>query len=340
MTLVIKDDNRMISMNNNLAEAKYSLSLQEQKLYLYAISLIPREDRDRVQDQEKDKNYFTEIKFKLKDFAKESNMDLKQLYKDIQTYCKNLMGVVITIRLENNEWDMYHLMQKCKYRSGELIIKFDDEMMPFLLDLKKYSSHLLTPIKFRNKYAIRIYQILRTHAYKKGQIIEEYDLKEFREMIGLDKKQYTGFKDLRVRVLEKAKGEINKTSDIKIEYEKITHGKKVTGLKFIIENQIIDEEKELYNELYTKEFIASLKDQAGIKDENFDKKQVIDIYEIADKKIKNVEGLTPAMYIKANYQYMRTKDTVRNRYAYLLKCLDDDLAKCVDMYLMFNAMKN
>ena len=50
-------------------------------------------------------------------------------------------------------------------------------------------------------------------------------------------KSYVNYKDFRVKVLEKAQTEINELTDINIEFEPIKTGRKVTSIKFIIEER-------------------------------------------------------------------------------------------------------
>lgn len=56
-------------------------------------------------------------------------------------------------------------------------------------------------------------------------------------------KSYVNYKDFRVKVLEKAQTEINELTDINIEFEPIKTGRKVTSIKFIIEEKFKNSRK-------------------------------------------------------------------------------------------------
>lgn len=314
----ISKDKEIVKMSNKLAEAKYRLSLQAQRIYLYAVSQVDENAEN-----------FNIIKFSLSDYADMAGIELTRLYKDIEDIAKELMGAVVKIKISDDHWKMYHLMSTCEYNRGTLTIKFDKEMKPYLLNLKeRYSQHFLeTTIKFSSKYSIRIYQILKANQYKfELHNIDyiEFDLVTLREMLGLDKTQYKLFKDFRVNVLDKAKDEINEKSDIKFDYDTLKLGRKVVGIKFMMENNF--EDLSLVK-LYTKELIDEIKEKSGLKDAKFSKKQILELYEIAVKKTEDLDiNVSPFDYIRLNYKYMIEKGTARKKFAYLKKSLENDYA--------------
>ena len=64
-----------------------------------------------------------------------------------------------------------------------------------------------------------------------------------------------------------------------------------------------------------------MKIKMGLEEENFSTEQIMNLYEIAVKKADN-EDIDLFEYVRFNYNYI--KDKARNRYAYLLKALEDD----------------
>lgn len=326
----IQDENKMVKMSNSLVEAKYSLGLQEQKVYLYAVSLLNEKDSS-----------FGIIKFKLSDYAKKSKSDIKRLYKSIDGITDNLMSSFFKVKIDNDQWEKYNLMSSCKYKKGELSIKFDSEMKAFLLNLKeRYTRHLLEmPIQFKNKYAIRMYQLLKANAFKTPPVVE-YAYSDLKEMLGIGSKQYKAFKDFRKNVLEVAKKEIGNKSDISFEYEKITHGRKVMGLRFLITRKKDHGKEEMILEnIYTKEQFEDLRKQAGLENESFTNAQIMELYEIAIMKIGNVD-VCPYKYINLNYLNMMNLGNARNKFAWLKKALENDFASAVMMLGLTNEMKN
>ncbi|WP_186297789.1 replication initiation protein [Sedimenticola selenatireducens] len=60
----------------------------------------------------------------------------------------------------------------------------------------------------------------------------QFEIGELREILQIGAKQYEKFADFRKRVIEPATEEINERSIYKVEWEKVTQGRKVTGVAF------------------------------------------------------------------------------------------------------------
>ncbi|WP_129598479.1 replication initiation protein [Anaerophilus nitritogenes] len=124
--IIDREKQEQIRMSNKLVEAKYKLELQEQKIYLYAISRINPDDED-----------FNSIKFKLSEYAEKSNSDIKQLYRDIDLITDNLMMCFLRVNQGSKKWKKYKLISSCEYNHGEITLKFNKDMKPLLLDMKE-----------------------------------------------------------------------------------------------------------------------------------------------------------------------------------------------------------
>lgn len=126
-------------------------------------------------------------------------------------------------------------------------------------------------------------------------------------------------------VLKPAKEEIDKNTDININYEKIKTGRRITSILFKIKPK--DQEKEIYidflNEFYD---IKEMKFKMGLKNENFSHDQAMAIYEKAVERAGN-EDIDIFEYIRLNY--LNIKDKARNPYTYLLMALENDYASAI-----------
>ena len=317
---MVKDKkNEIVKISNSLAEAKYRLSLQAQKLYLYAVGEIDESSED-----------FNIIKFNLSDFALRSGSDLKRLYKDIDKITDELMRSFFKIKKSENSWVKHSLMSKCSYDHGELTIKFDKDMRPHLLALKgAYLRHLLdVPIKFKSKYSIRGYQLVKANQYRferhKIKYLR-YELEELKEILGIKKGQYKDFRALRRVVLDVMKDEINEKSELEIDYEKVMDGKKVVGIDLIL--VCADKDLLFYD-------IPSLRAEMGLEGEKFSDSQIAKLYEMAIRKTQ--DGTNPYEYVRVNYQWAKRKDSVRNMYAYLMTALENDYAIAAGQLKLFD----
>lgn len=84
---------------------------------------------------------------------------------------------------------------------------------------------------FRSNYALRLYEIgsLRLH---RRQPMWKTDLTELRAGLGIDPEVYTDFAQLRRKVLEKAKSEIDQLAHFTVEWAERKQGRKVIGIDF------------------------------------------------------------------------------------------------------------
>ena len=216
------------------------------------------------------------------------------------------------------------LINKPRYTEGsnELTIDIDKDLIPYIIDLKReFTRYQIENIlRLKSSYAVRVYELLKQYE-NIGK--REINIKDLREYLGIDKKEYTRFDNFEARVLTPAQEEINKHTDINIEYEKLKQGRKIISILFKVEPK--DTQDQVYNE-YLKEFynIQDMKIKMGLSSENFNSKQVMEIYELAIQKTQ--DDLDPFEYIRLNYLYMIEKGAARNKYSYLLSAIEDDYA--------------
>lgn len=81
----------------------------------------------------------------------------------------------------------------------------------------------------RSKYAIRLYEILKSYAYIGEYTTTIADLREDLQIAG-----YTTYKDIRRRVLDPAVEEINEITDIFADPKPIKTGHAITAIRFDI----------------------------------------------------------------------------------------------------------
>ncbi len=304
--------NKLVVKANKLIEARYNLSLNEQKVILYAVSKL---------DREKDK--FNILELETREFVKLLGTTSSR-YVEIKKLIVGLMKKQVSI--ETVESDLVaNWVSSIKHikNTGIIELEFSENLMPYLLQLKKSFTRyeLKNVLYLKNKYSIRIYELLKQYETIGKR---EFELEEFKKLLVIDN-QYERFYDLNRFVLEKAKEEINDSTDLIIDYEKITRGRKIIGLLFKIESQ--DQEKEIYidflNEFYN---IKEMKSKMGLGEENFSTEQIMCIYEKAVEKAGN-EDIDLFEYVRLNYNHIKSK--ARNKYSYLLKALENDYASAI-----------
>ena len=115
---------------------------------------------------------------------------------------------------------------------------------PFLID--KLLADGYTPLKlsivldFNGKYALALYENIQMRkSFKKS----EFNLNEFRALMGVEDNEHPRMQNFKTYVLHAAIDEINAKSDLKITYEDVKAGAKITGFKFAWENLTNDQIK-------------------------------------------------------------------------------------------------
>lgn len=117
--------------------------------------------------------------------------------------------------------------------SGTIKFSFNDDVVPYLYNLtERYTdAKKINSLVLKSKYSKYLYYYLCSHAYR---VCFEITLEEFcKEACPNEYKEY---KDIKRRVLEVAKDEINEHTDISFLYEAKSHGvgKKITHIRFIV----------------------------------------------------------------------------------------------------------
>ncbi|MGO1652941.1 replication initiation protein [Senegalia sp. (in: firmicutes)] len=303
----------LVVKSNNLIEARYKLSLNEQKLILYAIGKLDR-----------NKNKFNILQMQTSDFIKLLNTS-ELRYTEIRKLVTNLMGKQVKITTDIGEL-IANWVSSIEYikNSGVIELEFSGKLIPYLLQLKEqFTRYELENILYlQNKYSIRVYELLKQYE-KIGK--REIKLGDLRNYLGIEKNQYKRFSNFENRVLKTTKEEINEHTDLLVDYDKLKTGRRITSILFTIESK--DQDKKVYidflNEFYD---IKEMKLKMGLKNENFSPEQIMNLYEKAVEMAGN-EDTDLFEYIRLNYNHIKGK--ARNKYSYLLNALEKDYASAI-----------
>jgi plasmid replication initiation protein len=222
--------------NELIQKSRFDLSLTEQKTIAYICSKIkpaaPGED------------YQLEYMFNIADYCKIVGVDYNagKNYTDIKASLKRLADRSMWVVFENkpDEEVLCRWLSKVRSnkRSGQVVVELDSDLAPYLFKLgQRYTQYQLYNIlAMKSAFSVRIYELLKSYQFQHFHIFKLDDLKKILMVESV--KSYERFPDFRRKVLDISKREINNLTDINIEYEPITSGRKVVSLKFIIESKI------------------------------------------------------------------------------------------------------
>ena len=233
VTLEEKKANRemIVTQSNTLVEAKYYLSLYEQRLILMLISMVEPNDED-----------FKNYAIKVDDFRGLIGLKTKNLYPKVKSLLRGLRNKDIEIPKGGKNYLITGWISDAEYRDGIVYLSFSAKLKPYLIALKtNFTSHKLgVAIRFKGVYTIRIYTLLKQYE-RVGERV--FSLEEFRDILGIKDGQYSQFFDFKRRTITQAQKELSEkkdsvfVSDINFNFEPIKTGRKITGLKFHIFEQ-------------------------------------------------------------------------------------------------------
>jgi len=273
MAKEINEEN-LITKSNKLIEASYNLTEVEQKIIMTLISLVQPSDKD-----------FQSYTFSIKDFIKLIGGNSNTRYKELEDITRSLLSKTYEVRFEDRLSQVQWLSQAdYNYKQGTIQLTLHSFFRPYLLQLKReFTSYQLKNVsKLKGQYSIRIYELLKQYERLKERT---FDLDDLRQKLAVTDK-YPAYGNFKQRVLVPAQKQINKKSDISIDFKEIKVGRAVKRIKFIIESnkniieflpKTIDEGNEQSQQ---NEEVADSKKTTGTKLNLFTAKEEDDILEI------------------------------------------------------------
>ncbi len=219
--------------SNTLINARLSqkYTLNEQKLILWILSNVT--EKHAIQNEE--------LELDVIDFANLINSPRENIYREAKTIATRLLSKTLLLEDEDEKgFVACNWFSGMRYRSGRFYIRVYDGLIPHLIDLKKcFTSYKLSyALTLQSSYAIRLYELLSQYIKIKNRT---FDIEILRQNLGIlngELKQFGHFKE---RVLDISEREINAKTDIRISWEAIRKGRKVTHVKFSIESTVSQE---------------------------------------------------------------------------------------------------
>lgn len=221
----------VVKGNDLIQRNRFELSLMEQKTVAYICSMI----------KPIDSGFQSEYEFKIREYCKICGIDYDngKNYQDVKATLKKLRDKSMWLTLPDGSETVVGWLDRVttNKKSGLAHIRIDDRLIPYLFDLKQQFTQyqLYNILGMKSAFSVRIYELMKSYSFRHTIIFE---LNELKELLMVEHvKSYVNYKDFRVKVLEKAQTEINELTDINIEFEPIKTGRKVTSIKFIIEEK-------------------------------------------------------------------------------------------------------
>ena len=222
---------------NKMVKAKTSFTKLEHRIVASLIAQI-----------EHGQESFETQRVSLRRIMERAGVESTEIFRKARDICDRLVekGVGICTYDEQNGrvYTAYTLFRECRYieREGVIEAKFEEEMRPFLLQLKNrftmYSLNFF--LQLPSRHSMRIYELLKMREDLGAMRIS---VQEFRETLGLEN-SYEYFTDLKRHVIEKARKQISEYTDIEFTYSVEREGRTAKRLRFFVKKNQEEEGEE------------------------------------------------------------------------------------------------
>jgi len=212
-------------MANTVAEARHSLSIPEQRLILWLVAQIERED-DCFKEHTLSVPEFEEI------LGQTNN---GRLHEQIEEACNRLQTRVLEILTGPKERTKFNWMHSITYLDGEARVKLrlHDLLAPVLIQLKARFCQipLRAAFKMRGGYAIRWMEMLysKQHTGSFAMSVEE-----LRDWLALAPDELKTTDHLRSRAIDYPRRELEAKSPLSFTYKSRKVGRRITSWVFTV----------------------------------------------------------------------------------------------------------
>lgn len=221
MSLYNKDS--LVVKSNKVIQARYKLTVLEQKIIIFLTSLIKKEDEE-----------FKTYRLRVKDLAGFLGIRGKYIYEQLEQSTASLISRVIKIENEKTLLQLSWL-SSAEYHKGEGYVDlcFDPKLKPYLLNLKTHFTmyKLKNVIQFKSIYSFRIYELLKQF---ESIGIRKLSLDQLKEIMELSPTQYYKYSAFKRYVLLVAQKELEEHADITFTFREIKTGRSITDIEFTI----------------------------------------------------------------------------------------------------------
>lgn len=226
----------LVVKSNRLIEASYRLTLNEQRIILYAICRCREEQKGLFPD--------APVVITADAFAKHfPSIDKGHVYHQLKEAMDALYDRSVTL-YETDEDTGKEQVSKTRWISkasyvdgaGRIKIVFTPDVIKYITRLEEeFTSYQLEKVgNMTSAYAVRIYELLTQYREIGSRTL---NLKWLRETLQISPNEYKLTADFKKWVIEVAVDQINKHSDLTVSYKPQKTGRAITDFAFKIKSK-------------------------------------------------------------------------------------------------------
>lgn len=225
----IKQD--LVTQDNALINASYTLDLSEKRLILLSIAKSRKTGKGI---NAKDHLFIT-----AKDYQQCFDVDSTTSYQVLKSATEDLFNRYFTYQRISEKGNP--IFSKSRWvsdisyveKEGMVGIIFAPAVVPLITELeKRFTSYFLDDISaLTSIYAVRLYELII--AWKNAGKTPVFEIDDFRRKLGVLEGKYKKMSNFKQRVLDMAVNQINDSTNIEVRYEQHNKGRSITGFSFI-----------------------------------------------------------------------------------------------------------
>lgn len=228
MTEQLPETKAKVRKSNVLIDGRYRFNMQEQKILLQILSKVGMDEKE-----------FSPYFLSWEDLLEVSKGRLNTS-KKIDESCEKLKNKTIKIKSGNSENNFGFLSGWTVTPGQGVEFRIDPGMKTMLLDLLKEGNFTLFNLEcamaLSSSHAIRLYEIMKSHQWKKQPVNISLESIKYALDIPEDSKTYSDFANFRNRILMAPQKAFKQHTDIVFTFVPKKTARKVTSIEVTIKN--------------------------------------------------------------------------------------------------------
>ena len=211
---------RVVKGNEIIQRARYDLTLGELKTFSFMVSKIKPDDATGTRYTFTYSEYFEVL-----GIERNNGKNIYNLKRHIQ----GIRDKSFILQKEDGTETTVGWLEKAWFEDGRVSVRFDEDLEKYLIGLVSRGNYteyeLLVTLPMSSSYSIRVYEILKSYSYNKDKIV--LSVEELKKRLSVDNYRYP---DIRRKILDVSVKEINEYTDLSVNWEPITNGKRKVEL--------------------------------------------------------------------------------------------------------------
>jgi plasmid replication initiation protein len=226
----------VVTKSNDLVQAGYKLSLNEQRLVLLAISRVNTA-----------RGIHKEFYFQVSavDFSAQYGLELKHSYEAIKDAANRLYERDVRVFDGKGTKERFRWVFHAHYRESQgcVDLGFSPNVVKHLIKMKgQFTSYELSQVsRLNSASSVRLYEMCKQF---QSTGIKRVSLVDLKASLGIEGK-YKAFQDFARRVLLPSLSAINEQTDLAVSFEPYRSGRKIAGITFSIR---LNDQKDMFKQ--------------------------------------------------------------------------------------------